>query len=107
MVRLTDLKQYVPKSMLFMIYIAICRRPSLIPVCTCSADSIPRLVGFDDNITPVEGSTVRFSCPPGLELIGPDSATCRENGEWGPDIKGIMCNHSAKGYFSQAYHVHV
>ena len=65
------------------------------PVCTCSVDSVPRVVGYDDLI-PVEGSTVRFSCPPGLELIGPDSATCTGNGEWGPDPRGIMCNDSAE-----------
>ena len=28
------------------------------------------------------GSTVRFSCPPGLASIGSNSATCTENGRW-------------------------
>ena len=43
---------------------------------------------------PVEGSTIRFSCPPGLTLIGPNSATCTENGEWEPDPRGFTCNDS-------------
>ena len=64
------------------------------PVCTmfCSTDSIPTIVEIDD--IPVEGSTIRFSCPPGLELVGPNSAICTENGEWGPDLSGFMCNDS-------------
>ena len=40
----------------------------------------------------MEGSTIRFSCPPGLELTGPDSATCTEYGEWEPDPSGLTCN---------------
>ena len=46
---------------------------------------------------PVEGSTIMFSCPPGMDLIGSNSATCMENGEWEPDPSGLMCNDS-KGY---------
>ena len=49
--------------------------------------------GYDDLIS-IEGSTVRFSCPPGWELIGPDSAICTENGEWEPDPRQLMCNES-------------
>ena len=47
---------------------------------------IPRVVAYD-NIIPVEGSTISFSCPPGLELVGPN---CIENGEWGPDLSGMI-----------------
>ena len=43
---------------------------------------------------PIEGSTVRFSCPPELVLVGPNSAICTENGEWEPDPSGFMCNDS-------------
>ena len=43
---------------------------------------------------PVEGTTVWFSCPPGLVVNGPDSATCMENGEWEPDPSGVMCTDS-------------
>ena len=63
------------------------------PVCTCSTNSVPRVVGYD-NITPMEGNTIRFSCLPGLELTGPNSATCTENGEWEPDPSGLVCNDS-------------
>ena len=49
-------------------------------------------MGIDDNDIPVEGYTITFSCSPGLELIGPSSATCTGNGEWGPDLSGLMCN---------------
>jgi hypothetical protein len=76
--------------------LAKCERPQLMPVCTtsCSTDSVPAIVGIDDNDIPVEGNTITFSCPPGLELIGPNSATCTGNGEWGPDLSGLMCNDS-------------
>lgn len=42
----------------------------------------------------VEGSTVSFSCPAGIVLIGPNSATCMENGVWEPDPSQLMCNNS-------------
>ena len=60
---------------------------------TCNSDLVPTVVGYDD-LVPLEGSTVTFSCPPGWELVGPNSATCTKNGEWGPDPSGIMCNQS-------------
>ena len=47
--------------------------------------------GYDDVIS-VEGTTIMFSCPPGLLLIGSSSATCTENGEWEPDPSGVTCN---------------
>ena len=53
-------------------------------------DSVPRVDGLDD-ILPIGGSTVTFSCPPGLVLIGLNSATCTENGEWEPDLSELMC----------------
>ena len=46
---------------------------------------------------PVEGSTVRFSCPSGLDLIGPHSAKCTGNGEWKSDLTEITCHHFAIG----------
>ena len=58
---------------------------------TLSNYSLPSVVGYDD-IVPVEGSTVSFTCPPGLALTGPNSATCTGNGEWEPDPREIMCN---------------
>ena len=35
----------------------------------------------------VEGTSVTFSCPPGLVLTGPNTSTCMRNGEWEPDPK--------------------
>ena len=49
--------------------------------------SVPRVV----DLIPVEGTTITFSCPAGTALIGPDSATCTENGEWEPDPSGLTC----------------
>ena len=50
-------------------------------------DSVPRV----DDLMPVEGTTIAFSCPSGTALIGPDSATCMENGKWEPDPGGLTC----------------
>ena len=46
-------------------------------------NSVPSVESYDD--LPIEGSTVRFSCPPGSVLVRSSSATCTENGEWEPD----------------------
>ena len=43
-----------------------------------------------------EGTTISFSCPPRMVLIGPNASTCVENGEWKPDPRGVEC----KGTFS-------
>ena len=76
-----------------MLYIANCGIPEIpfIP----DNESAPSVVNYvDDTTVPafIEGSTVSFSCPPGFELIGPNSVTCTENGEWVPEPTGIMCN---------------
>ena len=68
--------------------IAICRHPELLPM--VNNDSITRVLS--DNHIPVEGSTITFSCPPEMELIGSNSATCTENGEWElSDSSGLTC----------------
>ena len=53
---------------------------------------------FNDSLTvmgysqpAIVGSYVTFSCPLGMELIGPNSTTCMENGEWEPDPKKLEC----------------
>ena len=53
----------------------------------------PDILGYD-NLKPVKGSTVTFSCPPGLELNGSNSATCTGNGEWEPDPSWLTCYES-------------
>ena len=63
--------------------IANCGHPGLVPRAN---DSLPRVEGYDD--FPVrKGTNITFSCPPGKVLIGPNSATCTENGEWEPDLQ--------------------
>ena len=79
-----------------MFCIANCGIPE-IPV-TPDNESAPVVVDYvDNNSVPayIEGSTVSFSCLPGFELIGPNSATCTENGEWVPEPTGIMCNNTS------------
>ena len=41
----------------------------------------------------LEGLNVSFSCPTGLqlELTGPNTTTCMENGEWEPDPFNLKC----------------
>ena len=39
----------------------------------------------------IEGTTVNFSCPSGLTVIGPNTSMCMNNGRWEPDPSGIKC----------------
>ena len=68
-------------------FLGMCRQPDL-----QLADSSQIVVGYDDNVIPVEGTTINFSCSPGLVLNGSSIATCTENGEWEPDPSGVECN---------------
>ena len=55
--------------------------------------SVPNIEGYDS--LSIKGSTVRFSCPPSLALIGSNSATCTENGKWELNIPLVgqhVCN---------------
>ena len=38
-----------------------------------------------------EGSTARFTCSAGLELVGSETTTCIESGEWRPDPREVEC----------------
>ena len=60
-----------------------------------SNDSVPNVVGFDNDFIPVEGIVIIFSCPPGLVLNGSNTAICMENGEWEPDPSRLICTDSA------------
>ena len=42
----------------------------------------------------LEGTSIMFDCPPGLELTGSESSTCTENGDWTPDPRNITCSRS-------------
>ena len=39
----------------------------------------------------IEGTSVTFSCPPGLVLTGPNTSMCMRNGEWEPDPQKLKC----------------
>ena len=56
-----------------------CGHPDLL-LWRMTNDSVPNIEDYDG--LPIEGSTLRFSCPNGLALIGPNLATCTENGRW-------------------------
>ena len=45
--------------------------------------------GYEDPA--LEGENIIFSCRDELTLIGPNSATCMENGEWEPDPSIVEC----------------
>ena len=74
--------------------IANCGHPELLSIGEAN-DSVPSIEGY--NGIPIEDSTITFSCPPGLSLIGPNVATCTETGQWDPDISGLLCN-DTKGW---------
>ena len=78
--------------LLFQFCIAKCETPEMLFILEFQNDTVPiaRVVSFDVGMTPVEGTTVMFSCPPGFSLSGSNSATCTENGKWEPDQRGIM-----------------
>ena len=46
----------------------------------------------------LEGTSIKFHCPPGQELTGSESTTCMANGEWKPDPRNITCNESKHYY---------
>ena len=53
-------------------------------------DHVVRVVGYDGLPADV-GTTVYFTCPPDLALVGSNSITCTGNGEWTPDPSVVMC----------------
>ena len=75
-----------------MICTANCGYPELLSAVSNDSQA-PDIVEYDTFI-PIEGSTISFSCPPGLELNGSNSATCAENGGWEPDPSWLTCNES-------------
>ena len=78
-------------NIIVVLFLANCGHPELQLLST--NDSVPRRPRVDgsDDILPLEGNTISFSCPPGLALIGPNSVTCTENGEWEPDPRRLLC----------------
>ena len=40
----------------------------------------------------LEGASVTFGCPaPGLIIVGSNTSTCMENGQWNPDPATVTC----------------
>ena len=78
--------------MMYILCVANCGHPELSFSSIASNDShTPNTLGYDSEDLPIEGKTVRFDCPPGSMLTGPNSATCSENGEWEPDPSQLIC----------------
>ena len=65
--------------------------------------SIPNIEGYDS--LSIEGSTVRFSCPPSLALIGPNSVACTENGKWELNILAIVGQHVCNQKVTYIYYL--
>ena len=58
---------------------------------TTGNDSVPSFEALGDTDLPVYGTTFTFRCPPGRTLMGPNSTTCMETGEWEPDPSEAVC----------------
>ena len=52
---------------------------------------------------PLVGTVANFSCPPGLVLIGPNTTTCMENGEWEPDPSSMACEIEGNAEYEQLH----
>ena len=39
----------------------------------------------------LEGDSVTFGCPHGLIMVGSNTSTCTENGQWNPDPTTATC----------------
>ena len=39
----------------------------------------------------LEGTSVTFGCPSGLVLVGSNTSTCMENGQWNPEPANAAC----------------
>ena len=80
---------YCNQAQVFNLYFAVnCGHPSLLSP-DSNRSSTPKIEGYDN--LPIEGTTVRLSCPPGSVLIGANSATCSENGRWELNPNGLTC----------------
>ena len=53
------------------------------------ADSPIVVMGYSDPAR--EGTSITFSCSPGMILTGPNTTTCMDNGQWEPDPSQAKC----------------
>ena len=77
------------RACMIMIYSFI--YPSLIANCGHPVSTLMIKKTFDRTFPVTAGSIFNFTCPPGLVLTGPSTATCMENGEWEPDPSEAEC----------------
>ena len=52
------------------------------------------VIGY--NTPALEGTSIMFRCPSGLDLTGFDRVTCMENREWEPDTRNVTCTDESK-----------
>ena len=57
----------------------------------------------------LQGTTVKFSCPPGQVLKGPNMATCMEGGQWEPDpsVGQVKCIGNENIYWLMNRHLYI
>ena len=53
------------------------------------SNNVIELMGH--NQPAIVGASATFTCPPTHVLIGPNTTTCMENGEWEPDPRQVEC----------------
>ena len=66
-----------------------------------SIDEALRVIGYEAPM--LEGSSIILDCFPGYALIGSNSATCMENGEWEPDPRDVECEGIVREYFGKHF----
>ena len=49
-----------------------------------------------EHVVPVNGDSIIFECSPGKTLIGPNTTTCMEDGQWYPDTGEVECKNVCK-----------
>ena len=59
------------------------------PTLQLQVDSPPAVMGYNDSAR--EGTTITFSCSPGMILTGPNTTICMDNGQWEPDPSQVKC----------------
>ncbi len=67
-----------------------------------NSNSAVNVEGYSD--LPIEGRTIMFSCPPGLELAGPNSATCTDKRQWKLDFSMPTCIKVQGNWIACYYH---
>ena len=56
------------------------------------------------DIPPIEGQFITYTCPPGFILIGPNTSVCKGNREWVPDPGEVDCIGNYWYFFGAIHH---